>query len=56
MKHEEIIEFGICASSLKHSILGDINIVDEDTVVSLMKNGFTKYKKINGGNCYENDI
>ena len=45
MKHEEIIEFGICASSLKHSILGDINIVDEDTVVSLMKNGLQNIKR-----------
>ena len=45
MKHEEIIEFGICASSLKHSILGDINIVDEDTVISLMKNGLQNIKR-----------
>lgn len=45
MKHEEIIEFGICASSLKHSILGDINIVDEDTVLSLMKNGLQNIKR-----------
>lgn len=45
MKHEEIIEFGICASSLKHSILGDINIVYEDTVVSLMKNGLQNIKR-----------
>lgn len=45
MNHEEIIEFGICASSLKHSILGDINIVDEDTVVSLMKNGLQNIKR-----------
>ena len=45
MEHEEIIEFGICASSLKHSILGDINIVDEDTVVSLMKNGLQNIKR-----------
>lgn len=45
MKHEEIIEFGICASSLKHSILGDINIVDENTVISLMKNGLQNIKR-----------
>lgn len=45
MSHEEIIEFGICASSLKHSILGDINIVDEQTVTSLMKNGLQNIKR-----------
>lgn len=45
MNHEEIIEFGICASSLKHSILGDINIVDEQTVTSLMKNGLQNIKR-----------
>lgn len=45
MKREEIIEFAICASSLKHSILGDINIVDEATVTSLMKNGLQNIKR-----------
>ena len=45
MSHEEIIEFAICASSLKHSILGDINIVDEQTIISLMKNGLQNIKR-----------
>lgn len=45
MDEEKIIEFGICASSLKHSILGDINLIDEDTVNSLMKNGLCNIKR-----------
>lgn len=45
MEEEKIIEFGICASSLKHSILGDINLVDEETVNSLMKNGLCNIKR-----------
>ncbi|MGL5692458.1 MAG: PfkB family carbohydrate kinase [Peptostreptococcaceae bacterium] len=45
MTKEEIIEFGICASSLKHSILGDINLVDEQTVLSLMENGLQNIKR-----------
>ena len=45
MSNEEIIEFAICASSLKHSILGDINIIDEQTIISLMKNGLQNIKR-----------
>ena len=45
MSNQEIIEFAICASSLKHSILGDINIVDEQTILSLMKNGLQHIKR-----------
>lgn len=45
MSNQEIIEFAICASSLKHSILGDINIVDEQTILSLMKNGLQNIKR-----------
>ena len=49
MVNEEIIEFAICASSLKHSILGDINIVDEQTIISLIEKWSSKYKKIING-------
>jgi 2-dehydro-3-deoxygluconokinase len=45
MSNEEIIEFAICASSLKHSILGDVNIIDEQTIISLMKNGLQNIKR-----------
>ena len=45
MSNQEIIEFAICPSSLKHSILGDINIVDEQTILSLMKNGLQNIKR-----------
>ncbi len=42
---ERIVEFGICASSLKHSIIGDINIIDEDTVNSLIDSGLCNIKR-----------
>ncbi|WP_300258070.1 sugar kinase [Clostridium sp.] len=45
MKEDRIVEFGICASSLKHSILGDINIIDEETVNSLMDRGLCNIKR-----------
>ena len=45
MNEERIVEFGICASSLKHSIIGDINIIDEDTVNSLIDSGLCNIKR-----------
>ena len=39
MKCSDAIEFATCASVLKHSIIGDINMVDEKNVTTLMKNG-----------------
>ncbi len=45
MDEERIVEFGICASSLKHSIIGDINIIDEDTVNSLIDSGLCNIKR-----------
>lgn len=45
MDQERIIEFAICASVLKHSIQGDINLVDEETVNALIDNGLTNIKR-----------
>lgn len=45
MDEERIIEFGICASSLKHSIQGDINLVDEATVNTLLDSGLCNIKR-----------
>ena len=45
MKNERIIEFGTCASALKHSIIGDINIIDEDTINSVIDNGLCNVKR-----------
>lgn len=45
MGNERIIEFGTCTSSLKHSIIGDINIIDEDTINSLINNGLCNVKR-----------
>lgn len=45
MENERIIEFATCASVLKHSIQGDINLVDEDTVNSLIDNGLKNIKR-----------
>ena len=45
MGNERIIEFGTCASSLKHSIIGDINIIDEDTINSFINNGLCNVKR-----------
>ena len=39
MKCSDAIEFATCASVLKHSIIGDINMVNEKNVTTLMKNG-----------------
>lgn len=45
MNNEKIIEFGICASALKHSIMGDINTVDEDTINQLIETGLCNVKR-----------
>lgn len=42
---KEIVEFGVCASVLKHSIRGDINIVDKASVTSLLKSGLQNIKR-----------
>lgn len=42
---KEIVEFGVCASALKHSIKGDINILDKDSVVSLIQTGLQNIKR-----------
>jgi len=45
MENERIVEFGTCASVLKHSIIGDINIIDEDTINSFIDNGLCNVKR-----------
>lgn len=42
---KDIIEFGVCASALKHSIKGDINIIDKDSVTSLIGKGLQNIKR-----------
>lgn len=42
---KEIIEFGVCSSALKHSIKGDINIVDKESVTSLIEKGLQNIKR-----------
>lgn len=38
-ENQDIIEFAVAASCLKHSIAGDVNLVSADEVESLIKNG-----------------
>lgn len=45
MNPDRIVEFGICASSLKHSIIGDVNLIDEKTVNSLIDSGLCNIKR-----------
>ncbi|WP_422388188.1 sugar kinase [Clostridium baratii] len=45
MEETRVIEFGICSSALKHSIIGDINLIDEDTVDSLIDSGLCNIKR-----------
>ncbi len=45
MDKKDIIEFGICASALKHSVKGDINILDEDTIMNLLNNELSTVKR-----------
>ena len=42
---KDIIEFGVCASALKHSIKGDINIIDKDSVTNLIGKGLQNIKR-----------
>lgn len=41
----ETVEFGTCASVLKHSIKGDINLVDRESVSSLIEEGLQNIKR-----------
>lgn len=45
MKEDRIVEFGICASALKHSVIGDINLIDEETVNNLIDSGLCNIKR-----------
>ena len=45
LSNKEIVEFGVCASVLKHSIRGDINIIDKDSVSSLIEKGLQNIKR-----------
>ncbi|MDS0526441.1 sugar kinase [Clostridium sp. SHJSY1] len=45
MKEEEIINFATCASVLKHSIKGDINMVGLNHVMTLMNSGIENIKR-----------
>lgn len=45
MSTEEIINFAICASVLKHSIKGDINTTSVDHVMTLMNSGIENIKR-----------
>lgn len=45
MDTKDIVEFGVCASALKHSIRGDINLVDEESVLGLINSGLQNIKR-----------
>lgn len=45
MEETKIVEFGICSSVLKHSIIGDINLIDENTVESFIDSGLCNIKR-----------
>ncbi|MGL4913895.1 MAG: PfkB family carbohydrate kinase [Romboutsia sp.] len=45
MNTKDIVEFGVCSSVLKHSIRGDINLVDKESVTSLIKQGLQNIKR-----------
>ena len=45
MGETRTVEFGTCASVLKHSILGDINLVDKSAVESLIDSGLCNIKR-----------
>ncbi|WP_250277888.1 sugar kinase [[Clostridium] colinum] len=42
---EKTVEFGTCASVLKHSITGDINVIDEEAINSLVNDGLKTVKR-----------
>ncbi len=45
MKNDDVVEFATCASSLKHSIQGDINLVSLEDVETLMNLGIENIKR-----------
>ncbi|MPM95092.1 2-dehydro-3-deoxygluconokinase [bioreactor metagenome] len=45
MSQKEVVEFATCASALKHSISGDINLVNEDDIKTLMISGVENIKR-----------
>ncbi|MCR8743832.1 sugar kinase [Romboutsia lituseburensis] len=45
LNSRETVEFGTCASVLKHSIRGDINLVDRKSVSSLIEEGLQNIKR-----------
>lgn len=45
LSSKETVEFGTCASVLKHSIKGDINLVDMGSVSSLIEEGLQNIKR-----------
>ena len=45
MTPNRVVEFGVCAGALKHSIIGDMNIVNEKDILSLMENGLENIKR-----------
>ena len=45
LNNEDVVEFATCASVLKHSIQGDINLVCLDDVETLMTSGLQNIKR-----------
>lgn len=45
MEENKTVEFGTVASSLKHSIIGDTNIVEEESVLSIIDEGLENIKR-----------
>lgn len=45
MDYEKVVNFGVCASVLKHSIKGDINLSDKNSIISLMENNIASVKR-----------
>ena len=45
MDEQRIVEFGVCASALKHSIIGDINIIDEAAIDGLIQSGICNIRR-----------
>lgn len=45
LSKKEIVEFGTCAGAIKHSIRGDINIVDKESIINLIEKGLQNIKR-----------
>ena len=45
LSEKEIVEFGTCAGAIKHSIRGDINIVDKESIINLIEKGLQNIKR-----------